>query len=100
MVRVHMAAPDSKLFFSQHYDAAAFRRFIGQGSKLGGFRQLQVIHPGCRQEFVRHSIAEGDGSGFIQHQHINVPGYFHGAPGHSQHIPAHKPVNAADTNGT
>ena len=76
MVRVHMAAPDSKLFFSQHHDAAAFRRFIGQGSKLGGFRQLQVIHPGCRQEFVRHSIAEGDGSGLIQSHDLCLTGLF------------------------
>ena len=86
MVRVHMAAPDSKLFFSQHHDAAAFRRFIGQGSKLGGFRQLKVIHPGCRQEFVRHSIAEGDGSGFIQHQNIHISGSFNRTSAHGKHI--------------
>lgn len=86
MVRIHMAAPDSKLFFSQHHDAAAFRRFIGQGSKLGGFRQLKVIHPGCRQEFVRHSIAEGDGSGFIQHQNIHVTSCFNGPAAHGQDI--------------
>ena len=99
VVRVHVAAPDSKLLFGQHYDAASFRRFIGQGGELGGFRQLLVLHAGRRQEFIRHAVAEGDGSGLVQHQHINVPGRFHGTAGRSQHVPAHQPVNAADADG-
>ena len=99
MFGIHVASPDAEQLLGQYDDAAAFRRFIGQGGKLGGFRQLLFLHAGSGQEFIRHTVAEGDGAGLVQHQHVDVPGRFHGAARRSQHIPAHQTVNAADADG-
>ncbi len=55
--------------------------------------------PGDREELGRHAVAERDGAGLVEQQHVDVAGRLDGAAAHREHVLAQQPVHAGDADG-
>jgi hypothetical protein len=54
----HVAATNAVFIFCQHYDRAAFRRFVGKRGELRRVREFLFAHSGHRNKFRRLAVAE------------------------------------------
>ena len=52
-----------------------------------------------RLELGRLAIAERDGAGLVEQQRVDVARGLHRAARHGQHVKAHQPIHAGNTNG-
>ena len=62
-------------------------------------RDRSGLMSGRGQKRRRHAIAERDGAGLVQKQHVHVARRFHRASAHRQHIALKHAVHARDANG-
>ena len=91
--------PPQAVFLGQHHDAAPFRGFVGQGGQLGHVGQFFHIDPRRREKLHRLAVAQGDGAGLVQQQHVHVPRGLHGPAAHGQDVFLHQPVDAGNADG-
>ena len=78
----------------QHGDAAPFGGFVGERGELRRIGQLLLGHARCRQEGGRLAIAEGDGPGLVEQQHVDVAGRLDGATRGRDHVGRHHAAHA------
>ena len=55
--------------------------------------------PGAGMNSDRHAVAEGDGAGLVQQQHVHVSRGLDRAAAHGQDVVLHQPVDAGDADG-
>ncbi|MCY1411040.1 hypothetical protein D9M71_264220 [compost metagenome] len=77
-------------------DGLAFRRIVGQRGEQGALPQLAGADAGRRMERAAAAVAEGDGAGLVQHQHMHVARRLHRAAGLGDHVQAHQAVHASN----
>ena len=95
----NFAAADVELLLGEHHDAAAFGRFIGQRGELRGIGELLLGDAGRGHEIRGHAIADGDGAGFVEQQHVDVARRLDGAAAGGHDVAADQAVDAADADG-
>ncbi len=95
---LHIAFAQVKTLLGEDHNAAAFRGFIRQRRELCGIGQRFFIHAVRRQEVRRLAVAEGDGAGFIQQQHVHIARRFHRPPAGGDHIRPQHPAHARHAN--
>jgi hypothetical protein len=93
-VRSEFASAQAVLLFRQHNNRSAFGRLVGERRELRGIGHLRRGDPRRGDELGGLAVAERDRSRLIEQQRVHVPGRFHGAPGHRQHIVLHQAVHA------
>ena len=91
--------PPQAVGFGQDHDAAALGGFIGQGGQLRHVGQFLDVYARGREELHRLAVAQGDGAGFVQEQHVHVARGFRGAAAHGQDVFLHQPVDAGNADG-
>ena len=57
---------------------------------------MSGCHAGDRQECRRKSVAEGDGAGLVEQQHIHVASGFDGSAGRRHHVEPDQAIHAGD----
>jgi hypothetical protein len=80
-------------------DGAALGRLVSQGRQHRGLGQILRGHARCGNERGRLTVAERDGAGLVERQHVHIPGGLHRPPGGRQHVEPHQPVHAGDADG-
>ena len=95
----HLAAAQVELLLGQDDDRAALGGLIGQRSELGGVGQALRLDAGRGDEGRGHAVAERDGAGLVEQQHVHVAGRFDGPAAGGHDVAADEPVNAADADG-
>ena len=80
----------------EHDDRAALGRLVGERGDLRDLRELDLAHPGHRDELGRLAVAERDRAGLVEQQHVDVARRLDRAPGEREHVAAHEPVHAGD----
>ncbi|MCY1529697.1 hypothetical protein D9M68_648570 [compost metagenome] len=80
-------------------DAAAFGRFIGQRREPSGVGQLTRGHTRGGQEGRRLAVAEGDGAGLVEQQHVHVSRGFDGAARGGDDVGPHHAAHARHADG-
>ena len=68
------AGAQVELLLGQHHDAAAFRGFVGERGELRGVGQAFGLDVRRGQERRGHAVAERDGAGLVEQQHVHVAG--------------------------
>ena len=86
-------------FFRQHDDAAAFGRFVGERGELRGVGQFLFRHAGRGQKRDGLAVAERDGAGLVEQQHVHVARRLDRASAHRQDIALEQTVHAGDADG-
>src|SRR5512139_2241214 len=76
---LYITGAQVELLFGQDHDAAPFRRLVGQRGELRGVGQFLFTHAGGMQEATSLAVAEGDGAGLVEQQHVDVTRRFHSA---------------------
>ena len=94
-----LAAADAVFLLGQHDDRAAFRRLVGERSKLRRVGQFLLGHAAHRLELGRLAVAERDGAGLVEQQRVDVARGLDRAARHRQHVEAHQAVHAGDADG-
>src|SRR5262249_33615464 len=94
-----LAPANSILFLGQHDNGAPFGRLVSERRKLRGTRQVLLRDTRGWNKCRRRSIAERDGSGLVEKQHVNVAGRFDGASGHGDDIALDQTVHSGNTDG-
>ena len=92
-VEVALADP---VLLGEHDDRAALGRLVGERGHLGGFHQIVFGYARHRHELGGLPVAEGQGAGLVEQQHVDVAGGLDRAPREGQHVAAHEPVHARD----
>jgi hypothetical protein len=96
---VQVPAAQAETLLGQHHDGAALGRLIGQGGQLGSVGQLGRIDIRRGQEGRGLAVAQGDGAGLVQKQHVHIAGGLHGPAGHCDDVGRNQPVHAGDADG-
>ncbi|MNT20214.1 hypothetical protein D3C72_1555160 [compost metagenome] len=74
-----VALAQVELLLGQYDDAAAFGRFVGQRCQLGGVGQGGIRDTRGRDELAGLAVAQGNGAGLVQQQHVHVACSLHRA---------------------
>ena len=96
---VQVPFAQSVVLFGQHHDAAAFGRLIRERGQLGRVGKHLDVHAFAGDEGHGLAIAQGDGAGLVQQQHVHVPGGFHGAARGGDDVGLDHAVHAGDADG-
>ena len=96
--RGQLALSQAVLILGQHHHAATFRRLIRERRQLRGIGQLRSGHAGCRQKLTGLAIAQRDGAGLVEQQHIHIARCLHRAARGGNHVSLHHPAHARDAN--
>ena len=99
MCGAEFAAAEAVFFFGEDDDGAAFGSFIGERGKLRGVGQLGFGDAGRGMKGGGFAIAEGDGAGFVEEQHVDIAGGFDGAAGHGDDVALNQAIHACDADG-
>ena len=83
----------------QGYNRATLRSLVRDAGEHGRLTYLPLVHARNRYKARCLAIAQRDGAGLVQQQHIDIARRLHRTPTHRQHIALHQPVHARDTNG-
>jgi hypothetical protein len=97
-VRQHVALAQVELLLGQHDDAAALGRLVGQRGELRGVGQRCLGHAGRRQE-GRPAVAQRDGAGLVEQQHVDVAGGLDRAARGRDDVGLHHAAHAGDADG-
>ena len=90
--RVALAQVEALL--GEHDDAAAFRRLVGERRELRGIGELLLRDAGRRHEGRGLPVAERDGAGLVEQQHVDVTGRLDGAAGGRDDVRLHHAAHA------
>ncbi|MFR2055766.1 MAG: hypothetical protein ACLS3Y_10340 [Collinsella sp.] len=93
------AAAQPKLLLGEHDDGAALGGLIRQRGQLRGIGEFCRIDTVDRNELSGLAVAQGDGTGLIEHEDVDVAGGLDGAAGHGQHVGLVQSAHAGDANG-
>ncbi|MNF76823.1 hypothetical protein D3C84_589490 [compost metagenome] len=77
----------------------AFRGLVGQGGQQCGIGEFLAGHAGGLDHRAAAAVAESDGAGLVQQQHMHVTGGFHCAARFGDDVEAHQAIHAGDTDG-
>ena len=80
-------------------DRLAFRGVVGQRGQQRALGQFLAAHPRRGIQRAAAAVAEGDGAGLVEQQHVDVAGRLHRATGLGDHVQAHQAVHAGDADG-
>ncbi len=80
-------------------DGFAFRRVVGQRGQQRAFGQGHGADAGRGEQRAAAAVAEGDGAGLVEQQHVHVAGRLDRATGFGDHVEAHQAVHAGDADG-
>ena len=94
-----LAATDAEFLFGQYDDGATFGGFVREGGKLSGVGQILFRHALDGEEFAGLSVAQRDGAGLVQEQHVHVARRLNGAATHRQHVRLIEPAHPGDADG-
>src|SRR3989441_345497 len=94
-----VALADRVLLLGQHHDAAPLRRLVGQRGELGGVGEVTVAHARRGNELGGLAIAERDGAGLVEQQHVDVTGRLHRPARHGDDVLLDHAVHAGDADG-
>ena len=94
-----VAAPEIELLLGEHDDGSAFRRLVSEGSQLCGIGQALWRHSRRGDERARHAVAQRDGAGLVEQQHVHVAGGLDRASAHRQDVALKHAVHAGDADG-
>ena len=92
-------AANVEFFLGQHDDAAAFGRFVGERRELRGIGESFRLDAGRGDEIAWPAVAQRDGAGLVEQQHIDVAGGFDRAAAHRQDVALQQAVHAGDADG-
>ena len=93
------ATAQFEFLLGEDHDAPPFGGFIRQRGELGGLREPFARHAGRRQKVRRLPVAERDGSGLVEQEHIDVAGRLDRPAGHREDVALEQPVHARDPDG-
>ena len=80
----------------EHHDAAALGRLVGERGELRGVGELLLGHAGRRQELRGLPVAERDGAGLVEQQHVDVAGRLDRATRSRDDVRLHHAAHAGD----
>ena len=83
----------------EHDDAPPLRRLIGERGKLGRIRQFFGRHSDGRDELGGLAVAERDGAGLVEQEHVDIARRFHRPAGHRHDVGLAQPVHAGNADG-
>ncbi|MNT71926.1 hypothetical protein D3C72_2104780 [compost metagenome] len=72
---------------------------VCQRGEQGTLPQLLATHTGRGMQGTATTVAESDGAGLVEHQHMHVTGGFHGTAGTGNHVQTHQAIHTGDTDG-
>ena len=96
---VHFARTQSEFLFGQYDNGTPFRRFVGERAQLCRCREVVRLDARRGMKRDRHTIAERDGAGFVEQQHIDISSGFDRASAHRQHIALKYAIHPGDADG-
>ncbi len=99
MHSVHGVTTQTKFFLGKHHNGTTFGSLIRKGCELCGFGEFVGIRAVDGDELDRLTIAERDGSCFVEQQHIHIACRFHGATRHGDHVALDHPIHARNADG-
>ena len=97
--RLHVALAQVELLLGQHDDAAALGRLVGQRRQLRGVGEFVLLDAGRRQEGRSLAVAERDGAGLVEQQHVDVAGRLDRAARGGDHVGLHHAAHAGHADG-
>ena len=97
--RGHVALAQLELLLGQHDDAAAFGRFVGQRGELRRVGQFGLLDAGGGEEGAGLAVAERDGAGLVEQQHVHVAGGLDRAARGGDHVGLHHAAHAGHADG-
>ena len=77
-------------------DGATLGRLVAERRDERGAQRVLLRDAGSRDDPGRQPIAEGDGAGLVEQDHVDVAGGLDGAAAHGQHVEAGHAVHAGD----
>ena len=92
--RAQVALAQIEALLGEHDDAAALGGLVGERGELRGVGELLLGHAGRRQELRGLPIAERDGAGLVEEQHVDVAGRLDGAARGRDDVRLHHPAHA------
>jgi len=97
--RTQGARPQAVLLLGQHYDAAAFRRLVGQRGELRRLSQLPDGRPCDGRELHGLPVAQRNRPRLVQQEHVDVACGFNRSSRCGDHIAPDHAVHARDADG-
>ncbi len=94
--RTQVALAQIEALLREHDDAASLGRFVRERCELRGIGELLLGHAGCRQELRGLPVAERDGAGLVEEQHVDVAGRLDGAARGRDDVRLHHAAHARD----
>ncbi len=94
-----LAFADAVLLLREDDDGAAFGRFVGERRKLGRVGDFALGYSRHWHELSGLTVTEGNRSGLIEQQRVDVSCRFDRTAGHRQHIALHQAIHAGDADG-
>jgi hypothetical protein len=95
----HVAGADAIGLLGQHHDRAALRRLVGERRQLGGVGEIRLGHAGDRPERSRLAVAQGDRTGLVEEQRVDVARRLDRAARQGEDVEAHQPVHPGNADG-
>src|SRR5262245_9296700 len=87
------------LLLGQHHDAPSFRGLVGQRGELGGVGERGLAHAVGGKEGGGLPVAQGDGAGLVEEEHVHVARRLHGAARHGDHVLLDHAIHPRDADG-
>ena len=94
-----VAAAQLESLLGEHHDRPALRRLVRERRELGDVGELLLRDARGRMERRGLAVAERDGAGLVEQQHVDVAGRLDRAPGGGDDVGPHHPVHARDADG-
>ncbi len=94
-----LALADPVLLLGEDDDAPALGRLVGEGGELRGVREIALRDAARREELGRLAVAERDGAGLVEQEHVDVARRLHRAARHGDDVLLDHPVHAGDADG-
>ena len=94
-----VAAAQLESLLGEHHDRPALRRLVGERRELGDVREVLLRDARGRVERRGLPVAERDGAGLVEQQHVDVAGRLDRAAGGGDDVGPHHAVHARDADG-
>ena len=94
-----LAPADALLLFGEHDDGAALGGLVREAGELRGVGEFVGGDARRGDELDGLPVAQRDGAGLVEQEHVHVTRRLHGAAGHGEHVLLHQPVDARDADG-
>ena len=93
------ALADAEALLGEHHHRAALGGLVGQARQLGGVGQVALAGAVHGQEGRGLAVAQSDGAGLVQQQHVHIAGRLHGPTARGQHVGPVQTTHAGNADG-